>query len=118
MYFPGDNKWNTKYTFVYDEKGNLIEEKYYHPVRGFDGGTSYKYDEKGNMVERILLDSNNRQDGQVTYKYNENGDIIQENMHSTGSIRTWSYEYDSMGNWIKKMPSQSVFEEPIEEKEN
>ena len=69
-----------KFTYKYDEKGNMIEVNYYNADESLGDKYTYKYDEKGNKIESIRYNA----DGSLRFKHTSN------------------YEFDAMGNWIKK----------------
>jgi protein TonB len=74
---------------AYDIKGTKIESAYF-PVPGatLTGKEVYKYDDKGNIVEMTLL--------------NTDGSLM--------SKETYTYEFDSFGNWTKMTTSVAVLE--------
>ena len=65
----------------YNEKGNKIEENhhYYYDL-SFNNKSTYTYDEKGNMIEDNFYEDDEGMELKKTYKY----------------------EFDTMGNCIKK----------------
>ncbi len=74
---------------AYDVKGSKIENAYY-PIPGssITGKEVYKYDEKGNIIEMTLQD--------------DKGTLL--------SKETYSYEFDSFGNWTKMTTAVAVIE--------
>ena len=87
---------NYKSKYKYDEKGNKIEENWYNSAGGLWYKLTYKYDVKGNKIEQI----NNNADGSLfykyTYKYDVKGNKIEENIN-----RKYTYKYDVKGNMIE-----------------
>ena len=74
---------------AYDIKGNKIENAYF-PVAGaaLTGKEVYKYDDKGNIAEMTLL--------------NADGSLL--------SKETYTYEFDTFGNWTKMTTSIALIE--------
>lgn len=94
------------YTYKYDKKGNIIEEKNY------DDGfymikTTYKYDKKGNKIEQNNFDSNGNFNSKSTYKYNEKGNKIEWNFFDSQGYffrrQVYKYTYDKHDNWTQKI---------------
>ena len=74
---------------VCDEKGRTTEESFLEPA---DDGELYprrrllhRYDDQGRAVETLYLDSDGHRE----------------------ALRTWQYEYDTKGNWIRQIISYS-----------
>jgi hypothetical protein len=78
-----------KRTYTYDSKGNLSEMwAYERPRGGFLGKRIYKYDDDGNLVEEYYVGGDGK----------------------TRDRSTYSYEFDSQGNWIKRIThKESLF---------
>ena len=76
-------------TSEYDLKGAKIQNQYF-PVGGSTptGRETYKYDDKGNISEMTLMGAD--------------GSLI--------SKEIYSYDYDSLGNWVKMTSSVAVVE--------
>ena len=72
-------RWNWKYK--YDDKGNRIESATYDVYGELMGKSKFKYDDKGNQIEWAYYDK----DGELDY------------------TEIYELEYDSKGNWIKKI---------------
>ena len=74
-------------TSEYDQKGTKTQNQYF-PVAGstLTGRESYKYDDKGNISEMTLM--------------NADGSLL--------SKEVYTYEFDSMGNWVKMTTSVAV----------
>jgi periplasmic protein TonB len=76
-------------TISYDNKGTRVDSAYFLTAGGtLTGKEVYKYDDRGNMVEMTL--------------HNEDG--------SLQAKETYSYEFDSVGNWVKMTTSVAVIE--------
>ena len=79
-------------THSYDEQGRLTETLVHdssavEPVFGRSMRSVFKYDSRGNELERTVY----RGDGSVLMHYD------------------WTYEYDSHGNWTKRIEEEKVF---------
>ena len=83
---------------TYGIKGNRIENVSYPGADPQTGNQEYKYDTRGNITEMTMRD--------------ERGSIL--------SRESYSYEFDTVGNWIKMTTSLVLFEngkvkrEPVE----
>jgi len=84
-----DNRRVLLETAEYDMKGAKTQNQYF-PVAGstLTGREAYKYDDKGNISEMTLL--------------NADGSLL--------SKEVYSYEFDSIGNWVKMTTSIAVVE--------
>lgn len=71
---------NSSRKFVYDDKGNLVEEFWYNGKGATDFRFVRSYDAQGNKIEET--------------SYKGNGQPV-------GTTR-YTYEYDKKGNWTKK----------------
>ena len=66
--------------YIYNDQGKWIECVLYKPDGNIDEKYISLYDKKGNVINKTSYDS----EGHTIRNF------------------TWSYEYDSHGNWIKK----------------
>jgi hypothetical protein len=123
----------SKTTYEYDDNENLIEEKEYifdkdgNPI--VDSEHSYKYDDNGNLIGEMFFDCCELRNT-ISYKYDDNGNLIGEMFFDCCEIlllnnayddkgnqiemieydtsysyyqETYKYEFDKLGNWIKKI---------------
>jgi hypothetical protein len=118
--------------FAYDDSGNLIEETLHYPSlsirnrtvivrdnRGNETGRNtysidgaltrqdfYTYDEKGRQASYIVQNESKVPVIHWTHTYNERGDRKENFVYNReGALylkETFSYEFDSVGNWVKK----------------
>ena len=110
------------WAYIYDAKGNLIEEHEYDSY--FDTMmyglgppyTLYKYNDNGNLTEREHH-SGIWTDKQILV-YDDSGNLIEEkNQTSIGQMDTYyEYEFDEKGNWIKRITFKNQIPESIEER--
>ena len=87
-----------KTTWRYDDKGNMIEERYYERDTTMTRHTFYKYDENGNKVEQSKWESGITL--KTTYKYNSDGNPIEETQYDAGNYIALKIitTYDDKGN--------------------
>jgi YD repeat-containing protein len=92
----------------YDKKGNLLEKYVIDSNDKSMTHEAYKYDAQGNMTEWIST-VNNIPEMQMSYKYDSHNNITamktKNGKGETIDDRTYTYEYDNNGNWIKKTVS-------------
>lgn len=96
-----------------DFKGYKIEEKYVKPDGKLSHKFTYKYDYRYNLLELKYFNSNGKSVKRVKYKYNNNNDIAESKTYISNRLAltsTFSYEYDSFNNWIKKYEERKVEE--------
>lgn len=96
---------DSKITYRYDNKGNLVEEKWYYPDGTLSWHLTYRYNDKGYKVEEIT-NSVEQSPSKITYKYDDKGSNTEreEYFYNSGLVRYKNqYEYDSYGNWIKRI---------------
>lgn len=99
--------------YKYDFKGYKIEEKYIKPDGSLSHKFTYKYDYRYNLLELKYFNSNGKSVKRVKYKYNNNNYIVESKTYISNRLAltsTFSYEYDSFNNWIKKYEERKVEE--------
>lgn len=86
------------------------------------GSTKYSYDAEGRQTLKVVKALMGRMEQRTETAFNEHGDAAKETEHMTtsgmpegadngtkASERTYSYDYDSYGNWtVKKFSSRSL----------
>lgn len=120
--YDSDGGLDYKGIYKYDDKGNIIEENTYNSDGSLFLKTTYKYDGKGNKTEENSYDSDGSFDFKSTFKYDNKGNIIERNLYnSDGSSYlkkyTFKYEYDEIGNRLKKTTFKNGIPESITERE-
>lgn len=135
-----------RYTYAYNDKGNLTtltgyqkdgalmsKSSYKYDVNGFKSEYSYESpgyatsttifinDAKGNNIEEIWGNGRGVIDYRFVRTYDDKGNKIKEEKYKGGdtlsSTVTWKYEYDKNGNWIKRTQTTSSGEDfQIEER--
>lgn len=104
----------SKRVYSYDGKGNRIEEVHYgangalinqpkDPARIVSG-----YDEANRVIDQTLFAADGTIEWKMSFAYDEHGNLIEQRGFHSGKLalhRSYSYEYDSNGNWIKQTMS-------------
>jgi hypothetical protein len=123
---------NLKSTFMCDDSGNVLVRKQYNEDGNLTQTTNYQYDSNGNQCRIQLYNYYGVLQLADIYRYNKNGNILEMKMINgkgillndyvykndddgnsiEDSVYTYSgktgktfytYNYDSTGNWIKKV---------------
>lgn len=106
-----DPRYTYKFTYMYDEKGNLKEE--FMRMNNGKLWLRYVYNLKGNQKETLVYD----EAGSLNQKYvsmlDDKGNEIEKQYFDTktGTVDekySYAYEFDSKGNWIKRTASKWV----------
>lgn len=101
IYDTNGSLFNTR-TFKYDGRGSLVEEE---NLGLGDSKHTYKYDSKGNLIESISI-TTEKFEYKFTYIVDDKGNVIEETYYTSSENfphkTTYQYQYDSIGNWIKK----------------
>jgi hypothetical protein len=106
-----DPRYSSKYKYRYDDKGKMAEKLLY----GNDGKLRlrYVYNYNGNQKEELVYTA----EGKLNQKYvsviDDKGNETEETTFEAkdDSIRSkysYSYEFDTKGNWIKRIASKWV----------
>lgn len=116
------NKAFGKTVFKYDQIGNLAEAAFYSPngtkslaligpCRGAHRVT-YVYNEQRQPIKIVQYDPDGRITWSWQYSYDSKGLITAESLGYYSSKQTFThvYEYDSRGNWIKKITTKDLGE--------
>jgi hypothetical protein len=97
---------------IYDSKRRLSEE-----VFG-DVRTTYSYDERGHVSEMLVHDPSGAYslsggNARYAYKYDSYGNEKEQTVYnrdgSVSMLYEFTYEYDSHGNWTKRIEDEKVF---------
>jgi hypothetical protein len=83
-YYGDDSGEKTEY--VYDDKDNLIEKKYFDEEGVFSGRETFAYDDIGSLVEDIRFDANNAIEEHNTFKKIDDNTIEQVQHNADGSM--------------------------------
>lgn len=101
----------------YDTAGRATEEVYINAKGALHHRNVMTYDQRGNQTGWTLF----KQDGTAvqpfrnTFSYDERGNIKEVITHSAGGVlkskESFSYEFDDVGNWIKRVATREIFKE-------
>jgi hypothetical protein len=96
-----------KYYYKYGDRGKLLEERKYMAVGGPSEGRMFNYDSTGNLVEHSVVKDDIVTDRYV-YVNDDKGNVIEEKridviLNATEEQYINQYEYDTGGNWIKRV---------------
>lgn len=104
VFKDGTRTGQTTYTYVYDDKGNLTEEKrvsVYSDGGGEEVTTTYTYNESGKeTLKKITF-----KDGdwnQAETSYHENGAVYQVRKRNSSVLGTRVTEYDEQGRLLRE----------------
>jgi hypothetical protein len=105
--YNSDGSLSKKETYKYDAKGNNILTNEYKPDGSLDAKKHYKYDVMGNFIGSDCYNSHGKLYRKTSYKYDVKGNEIEYSKYAPFSSpinekETYKYEFDAMGNWIKK----------------
>lgn len=92
----------------YDKKGNLLERYITDAYDKSETHEVYKYDSKGNMLSNTVTRNGNKEMEMVNMYDSHNNLTSTKTISGTGDMldsRTYTFEYDAKGNWIKKTVS-------------
>ena len=92
-----------------DAADNIVEIRtYYDPSNAAAYySEKYTYDASGLLVESELF-KHNKLITKNSYKNNNDGSNTELNYSGDSSVYTYLYNYDSKGNWIKKIVFEQV----------
>ncbi len=99
----------TAYKTLFDVRGNRIYSAYYSKGALLNE-LKHRYDVLGRLDELVSYDDHGIVTARVTNDYDEAGKCTRSTTQTFGGARprTWvtTYEYDSVGNWIKEQTSE------------
>jgi hypothetical protein len=98
--FSSRGNVNTKTVYNYDIIGNMVEESEYRSTSEFIKNIKYSFDEKRNKTEMQEFILNGILKSKGTYKYDEMNNAIEENVYgSNGNIlKSTAYNYEYDGH--------------------
>lgn len=100
---------STAYKSLFDIQGHLIYSAYYRKGELLNE-LKHRYDVVGRLQELVSYDIRGKITGRVVNEYDESGKRTRSTTQIFGETRprTWitTYEYDSLGNWIKEQTSE------------
>jgi len=108
--YKKDGTMSSKTTWLYDNKNNRTY--YFVETPGYaNSSRKYVYDEKGNNIEETWHNGSGATDFRFVRNYDANGNKIEE-LKYKGTDKLldmvrYKYEYDKKGNWTKRSESTS-----------
>ena len=111
-----DPRFNLKYKYRYDAKGNRVEMTIYYN-NGARGTTSIsEFDERGNRIKLDIYSSQGIRSYSRSSAYDSQGNETEAtHFRSDGTVSSKysysDYEFDSEGNWTKRKTSKQVTKE-------
>ena len=103
----------TEVIYKSDFKGYTLEEKYLRADGSLSHKYTYKYDYKYKLLELKYFNSEGKSVKRIKYRYNKNGQVEESKTYISNRLAltsTFSYEYDSFNNWIRKYEERQVVE--------
>jgi hypothetical protein len=88
------------YLYTYDKNNILPKSK--TDANNKSDYHLYCYDKSGHIISEVQAGKNIMNPDSILYYYNPNGDLVEDKSTSPQNSVTYKYEYDSIGNWIKK----------------
>lgn len=91
--------------FTYNDKGKVLTETSYNSFDKTNSVDEYTYDEKGNQTSRSNSKDGNIM-GKVAFTYDDKNNQTSINVvdgaGTTLESKSYTFEYDAHGNWVKK----------------
>ena len=98
------------FSYEYDSADRVIKMVKYEvagETKIKTGEEQYVYDTKGNLIEEKSFDSEGNADGGVVYEYDGNGNLLKRSTtYSSGSKYIQEYAYDANGNVTKNVSTR------------
>jgi hypothetical protein len=115
-----DPRYGVSYSFKYDEKKRLLERTWFRSNGDVSFRDLYKYD--GNQLEELMYSANGSLNQRYVSVLDEKGNKLERTSFETrdGSVRSkesYTYEFDSRGNWTKRTTSRLVMKDGREQLE-
>jgi antitoxin component YwqK of YwqJK toxin-antitoxin module len=99
----------TRFTYEYDERGNVIKSVSYKEDGSVEYSGMYKYDDKNRRTEIVIDGPTGLGDRRRVYRYNEKGHLSEEILYASNKSvedrKVYVYEFDQKGNWVKRTTS-------------
>lgn len=97
-----------KYTYEYDNKGNLIKKNWYYKG-SLRESIAFDYNDKHQLISESIFDDSNKLTQKTIYKYNNNGDVVDvSSFDSNNDLKQrYTYEYDERHNKLKETRYQA-----------
>jgi len=142
--YNSKGRFQGKTTFKYNKNGKWIEVKAYDAqgilifnsdISGYESDKSnnksngsyerlynFKYDDRGNIIEENIVNTDDESiNGKIIYRFDDMGNMVEANSYNLdgnlGSKKTFNYDYDKTGNWIKQIKVEDGIPKYIIERE-
>lgn len=119
MYYDsrGNMQWWKEYES--DQNGHIIRDISYNKNGSVSSWQEYEYDESGNLIYTAGFHANGSKNASVRYGFDEYGNLTQIDNYDGNDNYEWgqqySYEYDIIGNPIKKYQHNGDGSDVLEE---
>ena len=109
-----DPRYQTKFEFKYDEQKRLIEQRWLS--NNGELVLRYVYNYSGNQLEQLVYAENGSLNQRYVSTLDAKGNEIERTSFDTrdnrpGGTYSYTYEFDSQGNWSKRTTSKQVTKE-------
>lgn len=97
-----------QYTNCYYKGKNLVCDSSFGTNNNLRMYSNYSYDKDDNLIKQTIYNPDGNINSQGIYYYNSNQDMIKSitKVPKTADVvYTFTYQYDSQGNWIQKITS-------------
>jgi hypothetical protein len=101
-----DPRFDIRHKVKLDDKGRVIERLLLNNDGTQGNRIFYKYDDKGNNVESSLYTADGKLNSKRNSIFDVNGNEVEsiaEHPDGSKSYISYSYEFDSKGNWVKRV---------------
>ncbi|MDX6576312.1 MAG: hypothetical protein QOE96_2265 [Blastocatellia bacterium] len=105
----GDGSLRRRHTFAFDDKGNMTSLGTYDGANKLTRKLTWAFDEKGNRTEwteSLLKGEAMALFERITYTYDDKANVLLQTQYGNpeGMVmkESFSYEFDTRGNWIKR----------------
>ena len=112
--FYGKDTLVSRFVYTYNDKGQMI--KWARQGGGLDFERTYTYTAQGKVASETRGSQPGDYYRQVVYLYDDRGNVIERKEYNEEGLEertTYTYEFDSAGNWIKQIATVAG---PIPEK--
>lgn len=101
-YYGDDSGERT--TYVYDDKDQLTERKYYDEEGEFQSHETFAYDEKGSLIEHKKLNSEGNIEEHRSFSHGDDRSVTENEFNPDGSLASKSvFKFDENGKEISSI---------------
>jgi antitoxin component YwqK of YwqJK toxin-antitoxin module len=116
-----NGKLSARSVDIYDANGNKVEESHHGPDGSLYSDSLMNpariinsYDTAGRLSQQILYGADGSVTWRMSYAYDSKGNLAEQWQYRLGSFlishRTYSYEFDSAGNWSRETIAEELSE--------